>query len=278
MRRIAIPSFLVVASLLFALPPSIARSQPGRNPLDDRASLALPGMESVHVDTGIVFLEAPGAKLAFDLFHPVAATGRSHSPQGRRAPLVVFVNGVGIADPPLRRWGGYQSWGRLVAMSGMAAVTHDSRRETPREDLEALIAHLRRNAERYGIDPENIAIWASSANLRHGSWYALNPANKHVKAAAFYYGGIDTTYLRGDLPVFVARAGLDFQGTNAGMDGFVARSLARNAPVTVVNLPNGRHGFDVTDPEEASRDVIRSTMAFLRANLSPEMQEARHAR
>lgn len=275
MRRTCVPLVLVACITLISAAPAPAAAQPNPDLLKQSAVLELPGMASIPVDTGLVFREVGGQVLKLDLFHP--ATGRKTA-KARRSPLVIFVNGVGIAEPPLRRWGIYQSWGRLVAVSGMAAITHDARRDAPREDLEALVAHVRQNAERYQIDPDQIGIWACSANLQHGSWYALNPANAHVKAAVFYYGNIDTTHLRTDLPVLVGRAGLDNVGINASMDGFVQRALRRNATLTLVNLPNGRHAFDLFDPDETSRDAVRATLAFLRSNLAPEMQEARRAR
>jgi len=58
----------------------------------------------------------------------------------------------------------------------------------------------------------------------------------------------------------------------------MSRALRRNAAVTLVNIPNGRHGFDLMDPQETSREAVRATLAFLRANLTPGMQEARRVR
>ncbi|HSQ60900.1 MAG TPA: hypothetical protein VLT84_10805 [Acidobacteriota bacterium] len=258
--RFALP--LALSCLLSVVSPRGAAAQRNPDLLSEKAVLALPGMESVTVDTGIVYADAGGRSLRLDFFRPATAASKP-------APVVLFVNGVGADQPPLRRWGIYQSWGRLVAASGMAAVTYDARRDAPREDLAAAVAHLRSNPARYGIDADNLALWACSANLPHGSWYALDPANAHVKAAVFYYGVIDTTHLRTDLPVLVARAGLDATGLNASLNAFVARAI---------NLPNGRHAFDLVDPEETSRDVVRATLAFLRANLSAESQAGHRAR
>lgn len=270
MRRISSVS-LTLATLLLALAPA-ARAQQEPDLLKQKAVLELPGMSAVQVDTGVVFRTVAGHSLRFDLFHP------SGTSKPKKAPLVIFVNGVGVDDPPLRRWGIYQSWGRLVAVSGMAAVTHDCRRDAPREDLETLVTHLRQNAARYGIDPDDIAIWACSANLREGSRYALNPANSYVKAAVFYYGSVDTTYFRTDLPILVGRAGLDNTFSNAALDNFVFRALRRNATISSINVPNGRHGFDLFDDDETSREAVRATLAFLRANLSPGVQAGYRAR
>ncbi|HEU4723810.1 MAG TPA: hypothetical protein VFU59_00795, partial [Candidatus Eisenbacteria bacterium] len=279
MRPTRLALLLFVLFLLASSAPPSSDAQPPHDILGESCVLTLPGMAAVKIDTGLVYREVDGLALKMDFFHPSAPAGRAGKGKGIvRAPLVIFANGVGVDQPPLRRWGIYQSWGRLVAVSGMAAVTHDSRRTAPREDLETLVTHLRSHADKYGIDPDNIAIWACSANLQHGSWYALNPANVHVKAAVFYYGNVDTTFLRTDLPVLVGRAGLDNLGTNASLDNFLRRALQRNAAVTLLNIPNGRHAFDLVDPQETSRDAVRTTLDFLRSNLTSEMQAARAVR
>ena len=61
---------------------------------------------------------------------------------GTGAGMKLFCGGVGAIGAPLREWGIYRSWAQLVAVSGMAAVTHDSRGEAAGEDLASLIAHI----------------------------------------------------------------------------------------------------------------------------------------
>jgi acetyl esterase/lipase len=267
-------------------------AQPGGDIRKDVCVLELPGMERVHADTGWTFREIGDRKLKFDLYRPPppAPAKPVRTKRGKRArvaapvvwnrrlPVVVFVNSVGAVGVPLREWGIYRSWARLVAMNGMAAVTHDSRPETAREDLDALIEFLRSNASKLGIDRDNIAIWACSANLRLGSAYALDPTNSWIQCAVFYYGAIDTTHLRPDLPVLVARSGLDMPFTNANLTSFVDKTLARNGSVTLLNLPNAHHAFDLVDKDERSREAVRTTLAFLRSNLSSEAQAARRLR
>lgn len=257
---------LVVASRAHAQPPDDLRKT--------ACVLTLPGMDQVRADTGLVYRALPDLALTFDLYTPPRAA-RGAAPE-RGLPVVVFVNGVGRFGslPPLNEWGIYTTWARLVAAEGMAAVLYDARSPNVREDLTALVEHLRGNAEKLGIDRDMIGIWACSANLRPGSAYALDPANTWVKAAVFYYGAIDTTNVRPELPVLVARPGLDTPYTTAGMSQFIQRSLARNGNLTMLNLPNMRHAFDLVDSTEASRQAVRTTLAFLRANLTPGMQQA----
>ena len=273
--RMAAVAGLVLA--LFAAQPRPASAQRRPDLLHDPCVLSLPGMEQVGVDTGLVFLRARGRAqaLRFNLYKPPAGGSPSVS---KNLPVVVFVNGVGGTDVALRDWAIYKSWGRLVAVSGMAAVTHDARPETAVADLDSLVRYLRSNAGRLGIDPENIAIWACSANVKPGSAYALDPAHTWVKCAVFYYGFVDTVQSRADLPMLVARAGLDGSWINVPLSAFIERSIAHNRTITVLNLPNAHHAFDLLDDDESSRDAVRTTLAFLKDNLAAGLQEARALR
>jgi tetratricopeptide (TPR) repeat protein len=257
---------------------SSAHAQPPEDLRKTACVLTLLGMDQVRADTGLVYRSLPDVKLTFDLYkRPPSPRPKSGGPDlSRGLPVVIFVNGVGWfrSTPALKEWGIYKDWARLVAVHGMAAVLYDSRAANVREDLVALVEHLRGNAAKLGLDRDMIGIWACSANLRPGSAYALDPVNTWVKAGVFYYGNVDTTHVRPELPVLVARAGLDTPFTNASMSQYIQRAMARNANLTVLNLPNMRHAFDLVDSTEASRQAVRTTLEFLRRNLTPEMQEA----
>jgi hypothetical protein len=76
------------------------------------------------------------------------------------------------------------------------------------------------------------------------------------------------TDLRADIPIFVARAGLDhFPHLNTALDRFVADALARNMPLTVMNHAAGRHAFDLLDDSPATRNIVLGALAFLCAQL-----------
>lgn len=241
----------------------------GQDPLTDKVVLELPSMEEVAIDPDLVYKEVDGQQLTFDLYRPKGARAED------RFPLVFFVNGVGDRELPLKHWGPYRSWAKLCAASGMAAVLHNAREGQTAEDLADAVTQVREQAPKLGIDPDNICIWASSANLQTGFPYATDVSNTFVKCAVFYYGALDSTRVRHDLPVLVARAGLDMPWQNVTVDAYVARSLVLNAPLTLLNLPNGRHGFDVIDKNDASREMVRSTLAFMKQNLSGDVQRAR---
>jgi acetyl esterase/lipase len=72
-----------------------------------------------------------------------------------------------------------------------------------------------------------------------------------------------------DLPphsaLFIARAGLDeTPGLNDALDRFVAHALRRNLPVTLKNLPQAPHAFDLLHDRDTSREAVREALGFLR--------------
>jgi acetyl esterase/lipase len=68
-------------------------------------------------------------------------------------------------------------------------------------------------------------------------------------------------------PIFVARAGLDVAPLNAVIDQFAAAALAANAPLTLMNHPQGKHGFDALNDDDRSREIIRAAIAFMHTHL-----------
>ena len=68
-------------------------------------------------------------------------------------------------------------------------------------------------------------------------------------------------------PIFVARAGQDVPYLNASIDEFVLRAFAHSVNIDVCNHASGRHGFDILDDNNRSREIIARTMHFVKANL-----------
>jgi hypothetical protein len=70
-----------------------------------------------------------------------------------------------------------------------------------------------------------------------------------------------------DLPMFIARAGLDAEMVNRGIDVFIEEALSANAFLELVNHPSGRHGFDFLDDDDRSRSIIAGALAFAKTHL-----------
>jgi hypothetical protein len=250
----------------------------------------LPGKEAVTVRRDVPY--GDDGTLTMDLYFPPGA------PPAAPLPAVVVV--AGFPDPGVRRifgrpgkeMGSAVSWGRLMAASGLVAVTSTNRE--PAADARALLEHLRRNGPALGIDPTRIGLLARSGNvplalslliderpdafrcavLCYGYMLDLDGATGVAEAAAQFgfvtpAAGRSVADLPAGTPLFVARAGEDrTAGLNEGIDRFVAQALARDLPLTLVNLARAPHTFDLFDDSEESREVVRRILAFLRFHLS----------
>jgi dienelactone hydrolase/predicted ester cyclase len=256
-----------------------------------RVVYEMPGTARVVVRPDVEFRAADGGVLQMDLYHP------ADMPAGTRVPVVIIV--AGYPDPGFEKrfgcrfkeMGSSVSWGRLIAASGMAAITYANRE--PVADLHALLDHVRREGDTLGIDGSRIGVWASSGNAPLAMSLLTGEARATVACAALCYGylldldgrssvadaartfgfvnpaaGKSVDDLPDHLPLFIARAGRDeLPGLNDTIDRFVANALARNRPLAVVNHATAPHAFDLFDDSEATRSVIRQVLAFLRYHL-----------
>ena len=221
------------------------------------------GMDKV-VPRQLTWKTADGEALLMDVYAPPGSKGA--------LPAVVFVNGVGMwpGGTPLRTWGQYTSWPRLIAASGMVAITFDARGEAANaEDVRDVFAYVRDHAKDLGVDASRVAAWACSANVRSALTVLMAAEAPPVVTAVLYYGSAEVPSFRRDLPVQFVRAGRDRPQMNEMNDRMTAAALAANAPWTLVNVPAGHHAFDVLDDTEESREAIRGTVAYLRDHLFP---------
>jgi dienelactone hydrolase len=252
------------------------------------------GMADVDVRSDLVYKTVGGRDLLFDLYRPRSCD--------RALPVVVFVHGDGppevLADA--KDWGQYTSWGRLVAASGLAGVTFNHRstlggielREAA-SDVDDLISRVREAADELGVDPNRLCIWTCSAGGPIGMRAALR-GDEHVRCAVCFYGMLDLRHLRDQMPeavadevleefspvchlarggngvppLLVARAGLDRPAFNEAIDRFASEAVQRGATVDLLTHPGGRHGFDVLDDDDRSREIVARTLAFMTWHLA----------
>jgi len=267
----------------------------------------MPGVDAVTVRREVPYRATDTGPLGIDLYYPPDAVGRvlSDPPDAQSAgsertrptnlPAVVFATGFSDAGGrkmlgcAMKEMESYIGWARLVAVSGMMAVMYENRE--PTADLRAVLTHVRDHAGELGIDAQRIGLFGFS-----GSGPATLSAlmdDRALKCGALCYpftldldgatgvadaqaqwrfvnasAGRTVDDLPVDLPLFIARAGRDqFAGLNDALDRFVAKALARNLPVTVINHATGPHAFDTADDSETTRGIIRSILGFFRLHL-----------
>ena len=241
-----------------------------------------PRADAVRVTRDVPFATADTLTLAMDVYRPARAAGAS--------PALVLWSTFVAGEPRERPTNDYlSSWARLAAASGIVAVVPDLRAEpgtgnatTPSralgDDFSRLTAHLVEHAARYGIDRERIALFAASGAVAAALPAVQDSAQRAIRAAVLYYGWGDVPTFRPDVPMLYVRAGLDTRGMNAGVDRTVARALAQNVPLTLLNHHGGHHGFEGADDDAATRRTIEETLAFVKRATAPAYQAAVRAR
>ncbi len=264
-----------------------------RHPITTRPLVyAHPGADGLPVRRDVEYRTGDGGALTFDLYYPREPAGAAPFP------ALVFANG--FPDPGCQRHLGcrqkemqcYVDWARLAAAAGVAAVLYANRE--PVADARAVLDHLGRHAEALGIDAGRIGIWACSGHGPLALSLLMDGARQPPpRCAALFYpmlldldgttaiadaagrfgfanpaAGRSPDELPSALPLWVARAGQDENpGLNEALDRFAAQALARNLPLTLVNLPAAPHAFDLLDASDASRHAVTQALAFLRHHL-----------
>ncbi|MGH9834027.1 MAG: alpha/beta hydrolase [Blastocatellia bacterium] len=250
----------------------------------------MPGMDAVTIRRDVEYRSTDAGALTMDIYYP------PDSKSGARTPAVVFVSGysdVGFQKMlgcKLKEMGSYISWGKLTAASGLVAITYTT--TEPTADLHALLQYVRQNAAGLEIDENKIGIWACSGNVPMALSVLMQEANDYLKCAVLCYGlmldldgstnvaqaskmfgfvnpseGKSVNDLPQDLPLFIARAGQDNPQLNETIDRFLAKALSCNLPVTVANHHIAPHAFDVMRDSDASREIIKQILAFIRFHL-----------
>lgn len=254
-----------------------------------RIVLAEPRADRVQVQRDLVYKQAGDLSLKADVYLPAG------TPTGARVPAVLLVHG----DAPweilhdAKDWGQYQSWGELIAASGLAAIAF-THRSTERlqylpdavSDVIDMAAYLREHAADLGIDGDRLGVWVCSAGGPVGLAPVLKGMAGPVRCAAALYAlldigpgrmpeGVPAEAVRAFSPVaaleesheslpplLLVRAGQDHPDFTQSAERFIAAALARNADVELINHPAGYHAFDMRNDDERSRQIIRRVLTF----------------
>jgi hypothetical protein len=248
-----------------------------------RVVYALPGMDALPVRRDLNFRSTSGASLLMDVYYP---------PLSAERPLPLVLLATAYSDPAarVRVYGPLTSWARLMAASGMAAVIYGT--DTPAADVHAVLRHLRDAAGSLGLDGDRFGLFAASGNVPVG--LATLIRDRRLRCGALLYGhtmdmdgsttvaeaarhfgfvdacaGMSVDDLPCDIPLLFVRAGGDqLAGLNASLDRVIARALARNLPLSLINHAAGAHGFDLDEHTAASRAVVQQVLTFLHSHLS----------
>lgn len=223
-----------------------------------------PPVSAIAVSKDVAFASVDTLTLRMDVYRPARTAVRSPRPA-----LVFYLGGVE------RTSAAYVAWARLAASKGLVAVLADARGAEHAKDFSTLLAHLTERGTTYGLDTAAITAFGASSNSANLLRFAQDPRERRIKAAVHYYGG-ETAIMqfRRDLPVLYVRAGIDRPFVNASIDTAVVRALAQNVPITIINHAGGHHGFEYTDDDVVTRELIDQTIAFVLRVTAPAYRAA----
>ncbi|MFE1349533.1 alpha/beta fold hydrolase [Streptomyces sp. NPDC058757] len=209
-----------------------------------------------------------------------------YAPDGEeRRPAVLLVHG-GPVDagrvPTPRDTPFYRGYARHLAGLGVVGATVDHRLHAltdyaraaadVSEALDRLRAHPR-------VDPDRIAVWIfSGGGLLAAHWLAAPPPWLRCLALSYpvlaappgwetvesRFRPVDALAGAGALPVVLVRAGREHPAFAVTVEAFFAAAGKHGTDLELVDVPDGRHGFEALDRTDASRDAVaRSVRAVL---------------
>jgi acetyl esterase/lipase len=259
---------------------------------------SVPGVEAVTVRRDVPYRTTESGSLCFDVYYP---PGAAESP----LPAVLFIHGYSDAVTPnvfgrtFKEMGHPVSWAQLIAASGIIAILYSNRQ--PVADLEAILQHLRDHATSLGIDGSRLGVFATSGHVPLALSLLVQAERRAVRCAVLVSGymldlngftsvadmqksygfanpcaGRSMDDVRRDVPMIVVRAGRDQFGVNESLDSFIGGALRRNLPLRLVNHAGAPHAFDLFDDSDATREIIREIIRFMRFHLSGPAEAGHH--
>jgi dienelactone hydrolase len=164
------------------------------------------------------------------------------------------------------------SWAQAIAASGMIAITYET---VARPDLDVIkvIAYLNQNQQYLGIDINNIGLWASSDDGYLAQEMLVNSKydfKDRIRCLVLYYAGDSemSPMPKKDFPVLLVRPGKDnIPGNQKIYRNFITAAQEAGIALTLIDYPDGVHGFDRINDTDRSREIIAETLDYLRIHL-----------
>lgn len=262
----------------------------------EQLAYVLSDMGHVRTRKDVTYKTVDELELKLDVYYPNDMTNALH-------PAVLFLHGDAAPErlKNAKEWTQYVQWGQLVAASGLIGITSNHRStekgikfNEAAQDIDDLISFVREYAIDLTTDKDRLCLWTCSAGGPVTLRTVFRDAPLFVRCIVAYYCLLDLRHMRARFdasitdetlqefsplyhfhqnngkiaPMLIARAGRDYPDFNVAADAFIAETLAKNAPIEVINHPTGQHAFDVRDNDKRSQEIIKRTLAFMLYHLN----------
>lgn len=192
---------------------------------------------------------------------------------------MVYVHGMPYPSewPGPRVWPVYLGYGRATAERGAAGVvfTHSSGDEPDYDasaaKLDAVIDAVREHPR---VDGDRLSLWHFSGGGPLSADYLREPP-PWLRCLALTYPmlddvrgfgipqrmrPIDAIAHAGRLPVVLSNAGREREDLAEAVTRFRAAASNADANLTVIEVPDGQHGFDFADHTQQSRQAVTQAL------------------
>jgi acetyl esterase/lipase len=200
-------------------------------------------------------------------------------------PAVVFVHGGPLPanlSPTPRDWPVYRGYGSAVAARGVVGVTVDHRLHDltsyplAADDVTAAVRLVRADER---VDAGRVALWFfSGGGLLLADWLRTPPDWLRCAAASYpllaplpgwevdpRFRPAEAVASAGDLPILLTRVGRENPPIAATVEAFIEG--AGNARLSVIDVPDGQHSFDMLDHTDESRQAVTRALTAVLATL-----------
>jgi hypothetical protein len=244
----------------------------------------LPGTDKVIVKKDIVYQNIMDSTLKMDIYYPPNFEFK------RNLPAIIIVYGctnegqIKLIGNQFRNWSVHISLCKIIATSGLAAIIYET--VDPENDLVSLSKYIQSNHDKLSIDDNNIGAFTCSSNTPVAITNILNASTNIFKCAVVYYGIFLTKELEKlpqndsvfgfqnprlnepinwnkNVPLYIVKAGMDKDPyAFRSLLNFYNNAINQNLPVTLINYPNGQHGFDFLNDNDTTEMIIKNTLDF----------------
>ena len=182
-------------------------------------------------------------------------------------------------QPTPRDWPVFVGYASLAGSRGLVGVTVDHRLHDPsdypraQDHVAGAIAQLRNLPD---VDPQSVALWFfSGAGPLSARWLAEPPDWLRCIALSYPLLATPPSWDLGPAlrpiealspsapPVLVTRVGKEQPQLAAAVTAFLQTAISRGLPVELIDVPDGRHSFDILDHNEQSRIAVEQAMALI---------------